>query len=94
MALRSALTRTAQLGARGARRLSAAPVTEIKKVGMVGLGLMGHGIAQAAATAGYDVVGVEMSDGALAAGKARIDATATIDFDVGGAQFRDKIYNI
>ena len=75
MALRSALTRTAQLGARGARRLSAAPVTEIKKVGMVGLGLMGHGIAQAAATAGYDVVGVEMSDGALAAGKARIDAS-------------------
>ena len=52
-----------------------APVTEIKKVGMVGLGLMGHGIAQIAATAGYEVVGVEMGQGALDAGRARIEGS-------------------
>ena len=31
-------------------------MAEIKKVGVVGGGLMGHGIAQVTATAGYDVV--------------------------------------
>jgi 3-hydroxybutyryl-CoA dehydrogenase len=29
---------------------------EIRRVGVVGCGLMGHGIAQVAAQAGYDVV--------------------------------------
>ena len=31
-------------------------MAEIKRVGVVGAGLMGHGIAQVAAQAGYDVV--------------------------------------
>lgn len=53
------------------------PVTEIKKVGIVGLGLMGHGIAQLAASNGYTVVGVENNDAALAAGKARIEGSLT-----------------
>jgi len=37
----------------------------IKKVGVVGCGLMGHGIAQAAAQSGYDVVVREADQGAL-----------------------------
>jgi 3-hydroxybutyryl-CoA dehydrogenase len=40
-------------------------MTEIKKVGVVGGGLMGHGIAQVTAQAGYDVVLRELDDGAL-----------------------------
>ena len=36
---------------------------EFKKVGVCGLGLMGHGIAQVAAQAGYDVVAREVDDG-------------------------------
>ena len=37
-------------------------MAEIKKVGVVGAGLMGHGIAQVAAQAGYDVVLREVDD--------------------------------
>jgi 3-hydroxybutyryl-CoA dehydrogenase len=37
-------------------------MAEIKKVGVVGGGLMGHGIAQVTATAGYDVVLREVDD--------------------------------
>ncbi len=40
-------------------------MAEIKKVGVCGLGLMGSGIAQVAATAGYDVVAVEAVQAAL-----------------------------
>ncbi len=48
---------------------------EIARVGMVGLGLMGHGIAQTAATAGYEVVALDMNDKALAAGLKRIEGS-------------------
>ena len=37
----------------------------IKKVGVVGCGLMGHGIVQVAAQGGFDVVAVETDEGAL-----------------------------
>ncbi len=46
---------------------------EIKKVGVVGCGLMGHGIAQVAAQAGYDVVAVETEQSFLDKGLARIE---------------------
>ena len=46
---------------------------EIKTVGVVGCGLMGSGIAQIAAQAGYDVVVREIDDDALAKGKGRIE---------------------
>jgi 3-hydroxybutyryl-CoA dehydrogenase len=39
-------------------------MAEIKRVGVVGGGLMGHGIAQVSATAGYDVVVREVDEGA------------------------------
>jgi 3-hydroxybutyryl-CoA dehydrogenase len=48
-------------------------MAEIKKVGIVGCGLMGHGIAQVAATAGYDVVVREVDDATLRKGLGMID---------------------
>ncbi len=46
---------------------------EIKKVGVLGCGLMGSGIAQVAAMAGYDVVVVEAEQKAIDKGFAGID---------------------
>jgi 3-hydroxybutyryl-CoA dehydrogenase len=46
---------------------------EIKKVGVLGCGLMGHGIAQVAAQAGYDVAVREADQGALDKGLAKIE---------------------
>jgi 3-hydroxybutyryl-CoA dehydrogenase len=46
---------------------------EIKKVGVAGLGLMGHGIAQVAAQAGYDVVAREVDDERVQKGIGRIE---------------------
>jgi len=48
-------------------------MAEIEKVGVVGCGLMGHGIAQVAAEAGYQVVVREVDDAALAKGIGRIE---------------------
>ena len=46
---------------------------QIKKVGVIGCGLMGHGIAQVAAQGRCDVVAVETEQKLLDAGLARID---------------------
>ncbi|CAI5740895.1 unnamed protein product [Peronospora farinosa] len=46
---------------------------KIQKVGMVGLGLMGHGIAQTAATAGFDVVALDANSKGLQSGMKRIE---------------------
>jgi 3-hydroxybutyryl-CoA dehydrogenase len=45
----------------------------IEKVGVLGAGLMGHGIAQVAAQAGYDVVVREVDEDILAKGIGKID---------------------
>jgi 3-hydroxybutyryl-CoA dehydrogenase len=45
----------------------------IKKVGVLGAGLMGSGIAQVVATSGYDVVVVEVNDEALKRGLGGIE---------------------
>ncbi len=45
----------------------------IKKVGVVGCGLMGHGIAQVSAQSGYDVVVREADQGALDKGLGKIE---------------------
>jgi 3-hydroxybutyryl-CoA dehydrogenase len=47
--------------------------SEIKKVGVLGAGLMGHGIAQVTAAAGYDVVLREVDDAALQKGIGKIE---------------------
>jgi 3-hydroxybutyryl-CoA dehydrogenase len=46
---------------------------EINKVGVVGFGLMGHGIAQVSAQAGYDVVAREVDESKLEKGRAKIE---------------------
>jgi 3-hydroxybutyryl-CoA dehydrogenase len=46
---------------------------EIKKVGVLGAGLMGHGIAQVTAAAGYDVVLREVDDATLQNGVGKIE---------------------
>src|SRR5436309_4013572 len=46
----------------------------IKTVGVVGCGLMGSGIAQVCAEAGYDVIVREVSDDLLKKGRGKIDA--------------------
>ncbi len=48
-------------------------MADIKKVGVLGAGLMGHGIAQVTATAGYDVVLREVDEETLAKGVGRIE---------------------
>jgi 3-hydroxybutyryl-CoA dehydrogenase len=48
-------------------------MAEIKKVGVLGAGLMGHGIAQVSAQSGYEVVLREVDDAALAKGLGRIE---------------------
>lgn len=45
---------------------------EIKKVGVVGIGTMGHGITQISAAAGYDVTVVDATDALLASGMDKI----------------------
>ena len=47
----------------------------IQKVGVVGCGLMGSGIAEVAARAGFDVTVREVDAGALAAGRRRIEGS-------------------
>jgi 3-hydroxybutyryl-CoA dehydrogenase len=46
---------------------------EISKVGVLGCGLMGHGIAQVAAQSGYDVVVREVDDATLGKGIGKIE---------------------
>ena len=65
--------RTMKVIARSQRRFSTAP--EIKRVGVVGLGLMGHGIAQTAAEKGFEVVAIESEARFLDAGMARIESS-------------------
>ena len=48
-------------------------MTQINKVGVLGAGLMGHGIAQVVAQAGYDVVLREVDEDRLAKGIGKIE---------------------
>jgi len=48
-------------------------MTEIKKVGVLGCGLMGSGVAQVAAAAGYTTIVREVDDAPLQKGKAGIE---------------------
>ena len=54
-------------------------MTEIKRVGVVGAGLMGHGIAQVAAQAGHDVVLRDVEQGFVDKGLASIEKRAKDD---------------
>src|SRR3954465_309271 len=55
------------------KRNSEAVVAEIQRSGVLGCGLMGHGITQVAAQSGYEVVVREVDQGKLDKGLGRID---------------------
>src|SRR5215210_3857766 len=57
----------------GRQSIGSAVMAEITRVGIVGCGLMGHGIAQISAEAGYDVVVREVDDATLRRGIGRIE---------------------
>ena len=50
-------------------------MSEIERVGVVGCGLMGSGIAEVCARAGLDVIVREVNEGALEAGRKRIEGS-------------------
>jgi 3-hydroxybutyryl-CoA dehydrogenase len=50
-------------------------MSQIERVGVVGCGLMGSGIAEVCARAGLDVVVREVNEGALEAGRKRIESS-------------------
>ena len=56
-------------------------MTEVRKVGVVGAGTMGNGIAQVAARAGYDVVLRDVSEEFLERGMRAIDRSLQRDVD-------------
>src|SRR6202165_5374475 len=63
--------------------------TQIEKVGVLGAGLMGHGIAQVAAQSGYAVVLREFDEQALAKGIAKIDKQLTRAVEKGKSSEED-----
>jgi 3-hydroxybutyryl-CoA dehydrogenase len=63
---------------------------EIKKVGVVGCGLMGSGIAQVCAQSGYQVVVSEVNDELLNKGLASIDSFLTRSIEKGKISQQDK----
>jgi 3-hydroxybutyryl-CoA dehydrogenase len=62
---------------------------EIAKVGVLGCGLMGHGIAQICAQAGWDVVSAEIDQGALDKGIAKIEKQLARAVDKGRLEQAD-----
>ncbi len=63
---------------------------EIRKVGVIGCGLMGAGIAQVCAQSGYQVIVSEINDELLNKGLALIDAGLTKSVDKGKLSQQDK----
>jgi 3-hydroxybutyryl-CoA dehydrogenase len=63
--------------------------SEIKKVGVVGCGLMGHGIAQVAAQGGYDVVVREVDQDRLDKGLGKIEKQLARAVEKGKAEQAD-----
>jgi 3-hydroxybutyryl-CoA dehydrogenase len=61
----------------------------IEKVGVLGAGLMGHGIAQVAATAGYEVVLREVDDATLAKGIGKIEKQLARAVEKGKSTLQD-----
>jgi 3-hydroxybutyryl-CoA dehydrogenase len=58
-------------------------VTEIERVGVVGAGLMGAGIAEVSARAGLDVIVSEVDDAAAEAGRSRVSKSLNRAVDSG-----------
>ncbi len=67
----------------GKGRPEGLPASSVRKLGVLGAGLMGCGIAQVAAARGIPVVLKDVSDEAATKGKARIDKLLTLGVDKG-----------
>lgn len=63
---------------------------EIKKVGVVGIGTMGHGITQISAQAGYDVIVVDATEDILNKGIATINKVMSRNVEKGRITQEDK----
>ena len=75
---------------KGARRPKAEPKTNLKKIGVIGAGFMGAGIAYVTAMAGADVVLVDRDQAAADKGKAHSDALISARVAKGRAKEADK----
>jgi 3-hydroxybutyryl-CoA dehydrogenase len=62
---------------------------QIEKVGVLGAGLMGHGIAQVAAQSGYEVVLRELDEAILQKGLAKIEAQLARAVEKGKSSLED-----
>jgi 3-hydroxyacyl-CoA dehydrogenase / enoyl-CoA hydratase / 3-hydroxybutyryl-CoA epimerase len=62
---------------KGARRPANVPPVKIKKVGIIGAGFMGAGIASVSAQAGIDVVLIDRDQGSADKGKAHVQQSLT-----------------
>ncbi|HEU5018641.1 MAG TPA: 3-hydroxyacyl-CoA dehydrogenase NAD-binding domain-containing protein [Pseudolabrys sp.] len=60
---------------KGARRPAAVPASQLKKIGVIGAGFMGAGIAQVSAAAGLDVVLIDRDQETADKGKAGVHKT-------------------
>ena len=75
---------------KGARRPKSEPKTSLKKIGVIGAGFMGAGIAYVTASAGAEVVLVDRDQAAADKGKAHSDALISARVAKGRASEADK----
>ena len=75
---------------KGARRPAGAPATNLRKVGVLGAGLMGAGIAYVSASAGLDVVLIDRDQESADKGKAYSDKVVSTQIAKGRAKTADK----
>src|SRR5579863_8718552 len=75
---------------KGARRPASVPPTNLKKVGVLGAGFMGAGIAYVSAAAGLDVVLIDRDQEAADKGKAYSDRVIGSQIAKGRAKAADK----
>src|SRR6202451_1682574 len=75
---------------KGARRPKSVPPTNLRKVGVLGAGLMGAGIAYVSATAGLDVVLIDRDQESADKGKAYSDKLISSQIAKGRAKTADK----
>ena len=87
--IRSLFLSTGELN-KGARRPANVPATEIKKIGVLGAGFMGAGIAYVSANAGIDVVLIDRDQESADKGKAYSDKVISGLIARGRAKAADK----
>jgi 3-hydroxyacyl-CoA dehydrogenase/enoyl-CoA hydratase/3-hydroxybutyryl-CoA epimerase len=75
---------------KGARRPANIPATNLKKIGVLGAGLMGGGIAYVSASAGLDVVLIDRDQESADKGKAYSDKLISSQIAKGRAKAADK----